>query len=112
MYRLYLIGLAIAVAMAVGCGADDPLPGPTPDNDTLPITCPASIVIPINCPSDPASLGLYPHIVNNCMDQPFLTYTDSLITGGIRRIWVVSDTCGNADTCIQSIGQGAPDTCD
>jgi len=112
MYRIYLVGLLVALALAIGCGEDDdksqePIPSP----DSLEITCPSDTSVPVNCPADPDSLGLYPDIYCTCMAQPALTYRDSLTLGGIRRIWVVQDTCGNADTCIQLIGQGAPGDC-
>lgn len=76
------------------------------------IYCPQDTVIPINCPAHPDSLGLYPVVVGCCMPEPSLIYIDEFITGGIIRTWIVADTCGNADTCVQSIGQGAPGSCD
>jgi hypothetical protein len=76
------------------------------------ILCPADTVIPANCPFDPASLGLYPQVVGSCDAQPLVSYTDLFIPGGIERTWIALDAYGNTDTCMQSIGQGAPDSCD
>lgn len=75
------------------------------------LVCPNDTVIPINCPIHPDSLGLYPQVYSNCMIEVNVNYIDSSITGGIRRTWIASDTCGNADTCLQAIGLGAPGTC-
>ncbi len=111
MWRLYLIGLAVAIALAIGCSSNDPIQGQPPDPG---MTCPPDISVPGNC-AHPDSLGGYPDIVGYCMDQPRLSYRDSIppgSSGGIKRIWIASDTCGNADTCIQSIGLGAPGPCD
>jgi len=112
MFRLYLALLVLAVALAAGCDDAESPPGPNQQSDTLTITCPSDTVIPINCPSHPDSLGMYPDVQSSCMADPYVIYADSFIPGGIRRTWITADTCGNSDICIQSIGQGAPGTCD
>jgi hypothetical protein len=112
MRALYCGILMISIAVAGGCVDDDTQSiEPFPLTDTLILTCPADTIIPINCPTHPDSIGLYPLLEGDCMAEPYISFTDSSVPGAIRRIWTAWDTCGHADTCLQSIGQGAPGPC-
>jgi len=106
MRTWFLVVLAAALALVVSC-EDDDCPA-CPDADFA-MVCPPDTVIPINRSTDPDDTGLFPTIIGDCMDDPAVSYRDSTpAVGGFIRIWTAADTCGNADTCYQSIGQGAP----
>lgn len=97
--------LVLAVTLfAYSCGDNG---GVNPDND-ITMTCPPDTVVPINL-SSPEEIGVYPVVTSSCMDNPTITSRDSFPQpGGLIRIWEVSDTCGNTQTCMQTIGLGAP----
>lgn len=78
-----------------------------PDIEPPSVTCPPDFVMPINCPTDPDHTG-YASATDNCDWSPTITFRDSLLVGGFRRIWTAEDDAGNASSCIQSIGLGAP----
>lgn len=104
----YIVTLLIlgVILFIYSCGGDKRV---DPD-DALTIACPPDTVVPINF-SSPEQIGIYPMVTSTCMDDPPVTSRDSVPTGmsgGLIRIWKVSDTCGNAESCLQHIGQGAP----
>lgn len=105
MSRLYAIIVIFLTIIMLGCGDDDK---PTPPADKFVLTCPPDTVIPINESTDPDSTGLVAVVESYCMDDPPVSYSDTMHVGGLTRVWIASDTCGNADTCVQSIGFGAP----
>lgn len=95
-----------ALLLICSCGDDDAV---APE-DALTITCPADTVVPINL-SSPSQIGVYPEVECTCMDNPAVTSRDSVpdgMSGGLIRIWEVSDTCGNSEFCTQHVGLGAP----
>jgi hypothetical protein len=99
--------LILAVILCVySCGDDNPVD----PEDALTISCPPDTVVPINL-SSPEQIGIYPSVTSTCMDNPTVISRDSIpegMTGGLVRIWEVSDTCGNMESCTQTIGLGAP----
>ena len=72
------------------------------------ITCPIDITVECDESTDPANTG-NASAVDNCDDNPNVTFTD-FVTAGIcpeqrfiQRTWLAEDDCGNAVTCVQSI---------
>jgi uncharacterized repeat protein (TIGR01451 family) len=73
------------------------------------ISCPANVVINCQSNSAPNNTGLAT-ATDNCTDQiTNLTYNDVKINGSCRdnyvvnRTWTAVDSCGNANTCLQTI---------
>ena len=72
------------------------------------VTCPRDTVIDCASIPDPGQTG-YPVYSDNCDGNPIATYADLTIgqscanTYVLRRIWTVTDACGNSDTCWQRI---------
>ncbi|MCB0601269.1 MAG: hypothetical protein KDC28_08580, partial [Saprospiraceae bacterium] len=72
------------------------------------VTCPGDTVIDCASIPDPGQTG-YPVYSDNCDGNPIATYADLTISQScanayvLRRIWTVTDACGNSDTCWQII---------
>ena len=70
---------------------------------TLPvISCPLDISIQCDDSSDPSNTGSAT-ATDNCDSAPAIAFSDTQITGGIQRIWIAADGCGNQDQCTQII---------
>ncbi len=78
---------------------------------TLVITCPPDTCVEWGEPTDTSATGT-PTISDNCNCMPTVTFTDMEVVlpldscpkvRKINRTWIVSDTCGHSDTCVQMI---------
>jgi hypothetical protein len=71
------------------------------------ITCPANTAAVCMEPNDPAITG-EPVVSDNCTANPETTFEDDgsgvvNCSGDLLRIWTVTDACGNANVCVQTI---------
>lgn len=72
------------------------------------ITCPADVTVSCGSSTLPAATG-YAIAEDNCPGSPVLSYTDTILQGicgntlAISRTWSALDSCGNMNSCTQTI---------
>ncbi len=72
-------------------------------DDIAPLTqCPEDITIAFGQSTDPSNTGMAT-AVDNCDDNPSISYIDAGDEYNITRTWTISDACGNTAQCLQTI---------